>query len=460
MPRIIGDRRRFGLRWLRAAWHGFACCVALAPLLLGGHATARVRPNIVIMLTDDQRWDALGVVQRELGGRGRFPWLKTATPNMDRLAAEGFRFRNAFVVSSLCSPSRAAFLTGRYSHLNGVVNNHTPFPVASTTYATLLRAAGYRTGYFGKWHMGDQHAAAGLRRARQLRRPGPVLRRPFLVNGDARRRPPAGSTTSAPSYAIELHPRATPAEPFLMVLGFKSPALRRTRRPPRLERPVRIGDARRGAERRRATRPYDPSPVPAAIAAELVRDYFRTLVGVDQNVGRVLDALDEAGVADDTVVVFASDNGYFLGEHGIRYSRRRGRQQARRVRGVDPHPAAAPLPAPRPARGGPRRAGAQHRPGADPARARRRGAAGLDPGPELGAAAHRPGATRSAPVSSTSISARPPTACPRWWPCGAVATSSCATQASRAWTSCSISPPIPTRPAISPTMPPHVPFSG
>jgi arylsulfatase A-like enzyme len=91
----------------------------------GGAETAR-RPNIVVMLTDDQRWDAVGVVQRALGERGRFPWLRAATPNMDRIAAEGFRFRNAFTVSALCSPSRAAFLTGRYNHLNGVANNRTP----------------------------------------------------------------------------------------------------------------------------------------------------------------------------------------------------------------------------------------------------------------------------------------------------------------------------------------------
>src|SRR5438552_4298777 len=96
------------------------------------------RPNFLFIYTDDQRWDALGVVQREQGDRGRFPWLKT--PNMDRLAAEGTRFHNAFVVNSLCAPSRASFLTGQYGHANGIVNNHTPF-VAQTTWATQLKSA-------------------------------------------------------------------------------------------------------------------------------------------------------------------------------------------------------------------------------------------------------------------------------------------------------------------------------
>src|SRR5947209_4095034 len=112
------------------------------------------RPNFVFVYTDDQRWDAMSVVQREHGERGRFPWLKT--PHMDRLAAEGVRFRNAFVVNSLCAPSRASFLTGCYGHLNGVVNNHTPFPVTNVTHASLLRQAGYATAYLGKWHMGRQ----------------------------------------------------------------------------------------------------------------------------------------------------------------------------------------------------------------------------------------------------------------------------------------------------------------
>src|SRR4029078_13012739 len=122
----------------------------------GSHSlqAADRKPNVLFVYTDDQRYDAMGVVQREEGARGRVPGLRTRS--MDRLAAEGVRFRNAFVTLSLCAPSRAAFLTGRYNHLNGVANNHTPVPEASVTHATLLRAAGYATAYIGKWHHGGQ----------------------------------------------------------------------------------------------------------------------------------------------------------------------------------------------------------------------------------------------------------------------------------------------------------------
>ena len=128
----------------------------LQATLTGLHAAdapAR-KPNFLFLYTDDQRWDAMGVVQREQGAKARFPWFKS--PGLDRLAAEGVRFRNAFVTLSLCAPSRAAFLTGRYNHANGITNNNTPFPADAVSHPSLLRSAGYKTAYIGKWHMGNQ----------------------------------------------------------------------------------------------------------------------------------------------------------------------------------------------------------------------------------------------------------------------------------------------------------------
>ncbi len=99
----------------------------LLVLLSGWTLQAAERPNFLFIYTDDQRYDAMSVVQKEQGERGRFPWFQT--PHMDRLAAEGVRFRNAFVVCSLCAPGRAVNLTGRYNHLNGIASNFRPFPV-------------------------------------------------------------------------------------------------------------------------------------------------------------------------------------------------------------------------------------------------------------------------------------------------------------------------------------------
>jgi hypothetical protein len=132
----------------------------LSVMLSASALQAASRPNLLFIYTDDQRYDAMSVVQKEQGERGRFPWFQT--PNMDRLAAEGVRFRNAFVVCSLCAPSRAVNLTGRYNHLNGIASNFRPFPIDNVTHASLLRAAGYTTAYVGKWHMDSQRERPGF----------------------------------------------------------------------------------------------------------------------------------------------------------------------------------------------------------------------------------------------------------------------------------------------------------
>lgn len=138
-----------------------ALLVVVSSLQVSAGAAER-RPNFVFLIADDHRWDAVGVVQREQGERARYPWFQT--PALDRLAAEGVRFRNAFVTHSICSPGRAGFLTGQYTHVNGVMDNGTPFPVDAVTHATLLRDAGYHTAYFGKWHMGEQRGPWTSRR--------------------------------------------------------------------------------------------------------------------------------------------------------------------------------------------------------------------------------------------------------------------------------------------------------
>ena len=299
---VSGGRKRGGL-WVVVLWLG---------ILLSAQAAAAA-PNFVILLTDDQRWDAVGVVQAELGAAGRLPWLVGATPNIDRLAAEGFRFRNAFVVSALCSPSRAALLTGRYNHLNGVANNHTPFPTGNPTFATAMRAKGYRTGYFGKWHMGNQTARPGFDEYASFLGQGRYDNADFLVNGTTVRTVGWVDDIST-NYAVDFI-RRNATKPFAMVLGFKSPHIP-------WDPPQRLEGLFPGVEARptgsaTSYAPYDPTPVPPVSLASDVQNYARTIVGVDENVGRVMSALRAARVDANTVVVFMSDNGLFIDEHGV-----------------------------------------------------------------------------------------------------------------------------------------------
>ncbi len=297
------------------------------------------RPNFLVIVTDDQRYDVLGVVQREQGERGRFPWM--STPAVDRLAADGARFRQAFVVNSLCSPSRASILTGRYPHEVGVLDNRTPFPANSTTFAQLLAASGYRTAYVGKWHMGRQGGARpGFEHSASYLGHGEYFDCPFEVNGVAT--PTTGWVDDVSTAFAERFIREHRSEPFLAVVGFKSghhpyepperrrgayeeaqprpapnlasPAIYARTKPARTPRSVRRekeGEAREPAsEKENETAPEGPN-----------QGYFETLSGADDAVGRLLEVLDELELTQDTLVLFTSDNGMYFGEHGLRDKR-------------------------------------------------------------------------------------------------------------------------------------------
>ena len=283
-------------------------------------AAEPARPNFLFIYTDDQRYDALSVVQKEQGEAGRFPWFQT--PNMDRIAAEGVRFRNAFVVNSLCAPSRAVFLTGRYNHFNGIASNFRPFPVTNVTHAMLLRAAGYTTAYVGKWHMGNQRERPGFDHHYTFTGHARYVDPMFIVDG--KDMPTKGWIDDlSTDYAIEfLRQQKDAAKPWSLVVGFKSPH-------GPFEPPARAKD-RFAGELARVV-PNLNSPVPylggvpgrAARAAEpggkvpVNLNYFRCISAVDDCVGRLLDTLEELGFARNTIVVYTSDNGFYLGEHGL-----------------------------------------------------------------------------------------------------------------------------------------------
>ncbi len=282
------------------------CCGVLA-------AQAAAAPNFLILITDDQRWDALGVVQQEQGERARFPWFET--PNLDRLAREGVRFRNAFATTSLCAPSRAGILTGRHAHAAGVTDNFTPFPASTPTYASLLREAGYTTGYIGKWHMGTQAERPGFDEVASYIGFGRYFGAEFLVNGRKEVKD-RWIDDAATDYAVDFLKKYRD-RPFALVVGFKAPHDPQT--PAERHRHLYEGAEARAAANENVAAPYrNLFRLPEKVGTpEKLLNYFRCLAGVDENVGRLLDTLDELGLSENTVVIFMSDNGYYLGERHL-----------------------------------------------------------------------------------------------------------------------------------------------
>jgi arylsulfatase A-like enzyme len=269
------------------------------------------RPNIIVIVSDDHRHDALGAVQSELGDKANFPFFKS--PQLDRLATGGIRFRNGFVTHSLCSPSRATMLSGLHTHGHGITFNEQPF-ISKDTWPHLLAASGWKTGYFGKWHMGNQRERPGFQETASYLNQGIYTDCRFVVNG--KDTPSKGWVDDVSTdYAVDFIRRSKSA-PFAMYLGFKAPH-----------------DKRFPADRHRETYSTVTLKKPANwnLPAPWIKDagwdwdkrhadritYFQTLAGMDDNVGRVLDVLDELHLAENTLILYMGDNGYYLGEHGL-----------------------------------------------------------------------------------------------------------------------------------------------
>ncbi|KAA5545427.1 sulfatase-like hydrolase/transferase [Roseiconus nitratireducens] len=302
------------LRWLCC----FLCWCSLWQVRLLAE-----QPNIVFIYCDDARWDTLGVVQREQGDAARFPWIQT--PHLDALAGQSIRFRQSFVVHSLCSPGRAAVLTSTYGHHNGIIGNRTPLNPELPNVAKQLRAAGYRTGYFGKWHMDSQEERPGFDRVASFVGQGRYQDCPLLVDGQ-RTETEGWVDDVTTGYAIEFLEEQTEDRPFLLWLGFKSPhgprggenlpprarglyAGQKSGDVPNLHTPAiyLTSDERQKRARRLGADTVSPGHL----------DFARHISALDTCVGRLIAALDRSPHADRTVVIFTSDNGYYLGEHQL-----------------------------------------------------------------------------------------------------------------------------------------------
>ena len=288
--------------------------------------------NVIFILSDDHRWDFMSFVPSAP------PFLRT--PNLDRMAARGGHLRNAFVTTALCSPSRASILTGQYAHRHGVVDNSSAIPKGTVFFPEHLKRAGYRTAYLGKWHMGEDADSdkprPGFDHWISFRGQG-VYNDPELnVNGQ--RRKLQGYTTdiltdSALAWLERQRRGAGRQQPFFLYLSHKAvhaefvPAARHAGR--YASAPIRYpetmantdsnyrGKPRWVREQRNSWHGVDYMYHGAMQFDGFYRAYNETLLALDESIGRVLDFVDSTGLARSTLVVYMSDNGFLLGEHGL-----------------------------------------------------------------------------------------------------------------------------------------------
>jgi len=325
---------------------GLTFLAAAGRPLMAARRAGRGKRNIVFVLSDDHRYDFMGFMPTG-------PQF-LETPNMDRMARQGAHVANAFVSTSLCSPSRASILTGQYMHHHRVVDNQRPEPQGTVFFPQHLQNAGYQTAFVGKWHMGHDHDRPRPGFDHWVSFKGQGAYSDPTLNINRRRRTFPGYTTDVlTDQALAWLKDGRDAEqPFFLYLSFKAvhypfqPAPRHRGRYAKapVKRPETMANTQRNyqtqphwvRERRYSihgvdhmeTGQYDNDPVPSF--DDLYRRYCETVHGLDENLGRVLDYLDESGLSDSTLVVYMGDNGFALGEHGF-YDKRDAFEESMRV---------------------------------------------------------------------------------------------------------------------------------
>jgi arylsulfatase A-like enzyme len=298
-------------------------------------ASPAQRPNILFLLADDLRFDAVGYISS-----------RVHTPNIDRLAKQGVRFNNMFVTTSNCWTSRASIFTGTYARRHGVFDPTTPLPakLLRNSYPVLLRRAGYRTGFFGKYGVGDIcQSDAG----KWLHDQVPAADREgfdeiddfndYYAAADVNRE--HHNNQRIADKAAGFIRSTPPSQPFCLSLSFKAPHANDTddlimgeyvAEPDMFELYCRdiftqgptVNDAAfkslpayiQTSESRHRWQGRFSTPW---LWQDSVRKYYALATGMDRAIGRVMQALEDKGLENNTVVIFSSDNGYFLGDYGL-----------------------------------------------------------------------------------------------------------------------------------------------
>lgn len=296
--------------------------------------SAMTRPNIIFVMTDDH-------AHGQMSNAGD-SWI--STPGLDRLAKEGVRFANAFVTNSLCAPSRATILTGTYSSVHGVMgNSEAPdreefIDPSLPTFPQMLQSAGYQTGIVGKWHL--RHDPRGFDHWSILPGQGLFFDPDFIVNGN-RLQIDGYVTDIITDMALDYLDSIDHSEPFLLVYQHKAPHRPFTPAPRHqhlyedidLPYPETFWDdfstrlvagvAKDMLMEESLADDYEDLPHGLSsrekrewIYQQFVKDHYRAMHAVDEGLVRVLDYLDDHGLAEDTLIIYTTDNGFYLGEYG------------------------------------------------------------------------------------------------------------------------------------------------
>ncbi len=310
---------------------GFLAVLVAASLLLSAnlaHAQSDDAPtNVIFILSDDHRHDFMSFHEDAPD------FLET--PAMDRMAREGAHLKNAFVTTSLCSPSRASILTGKYAHNHGVVDNSTRVPDGTSFFPEYLQENDYRTGFIGKWHMGRASAEPrpGFDHWISFRGQGSYNDPTLNINGETVERE-GYMTDILTDYALDwLDEQQNSEDPFFLYLSHKAvhaqfdPAQRHEGEYADVEPdyPASMANTEanyRGKPNWVKEQRFSWHGVEHMYHGELefdqfYRRYVETLLGLDESIGAVLDRLEANGMAENTIVIYMGDNGFLLGEHGL-----------------------------------------------------------------------------------------------------------------------------------------------